>query len=189
MEIQRKLDWLASTDHQNRVYYGDDTERANDDYIQDLREYGESLQEYLKSQLVDSLFPEQDREIIDYIIDSLDKNGYFSEPLSVAAAIFHTDEQKIMKALQVVQDLDPAGVGCRDLKECLLLQIKRRNTHAGEKSDEKKREVRLLSESIIAEDLRELARNRIHLIARKYHVDIDHFRVMQMIFPDLFPCQ
>lgn len=173
MEIQRKLDWLASTDHQNRVYYGDDTERANDDYIQDLREYGESLQEYLKSQLVDSLFPGQDREIIDYIIDSLDKNGYFSEPLSVTAAIFHTDEQKIMKALQVVQDLDPAGVGCRDLKECLLLQIKRRNLHTGERTDADKRKVRLLSESIIAEDLRELARNRIHLIARKYHIDIE----------------
>ena len=73
-----------------------------------------------------------DRKICEYIIGNIDDDGYLRrdvenivDDLAFGAGI-EVDDEKIEFLLRVVQRFDPAGVGARDLRECLLLQVKRR---------------------------------------------------------------
>ena len=70
--------------------------------------------------------------IADTIIGNLDESGYLKreveaivDDLAFSANVMTTEEE-VEKILQIIQDLDPAGVGARDLRECLLLQIDRK---------------------------------------------------------------
>lgn len=86
-----------------------------------------SLQEYLMEQL---RFIKHGSEISDelfhaaeYLIGNLDNNGYLASEIEELADALKISEQEIGKALSLVQQLDPPGVGARNLKECLVLQF------------------------------------------------------------------
>ena len=90
-----------------------------------------TLGDHLRSQLSVSLISDQVRNAAESIIGNLDDDGYVSASLDeIAAAGEHTMEQ-VEEALRVVQSLDPAGVGARNLRECLLLQIESVNGRGG----------------------------------------------------------
>ena len=101
----------------------------------DAREFvlrGISFRENLVEQLGTQHLGEMDRKICEYIIGNIDDDGYLRrdvenivDDLAFGAGI-EVDEEKIESLLRVVQRFDPAGVGARDLRECLLLQVKRR---------------------------------------------------------------
>ncbi len=67
--------------------------------------------------------PEPINTIARQIIGNLDDNGYLKTPLEEIAQSENSSLEDAEKALQVVQHLDPVGVGARDLKECLLIQV------------------------------------------------------------------
>src|SRR5262249_5227416 len=78
-----------------------------------------------------SLISDRIRNAAESIIGNLDEDGYLSASLEeIAAAGEHTPEE-VEEALRVVQSLDPAGVGARSLRECLLLQIESMNGKGG----------------------------------------------------------
>jgi RNA polymerase sigma-54 factor len=76
---------------------------------------------------------DEERNIMEYLIGSLDDDGLLRKPLHSIAdelAIYHNidvTEQQIEQVLLKLQDFDPAGIGARTLQECLLLQIERRD--------------------------------------------------------------
>ena len=96
--------------------------------------YGQSISFYdqLQEQVSMANLTEQQRDIMEYLIGSLDDDGMLRKPLqniSDELAIYHNidvSEQEIEQVLLVLQDFDPAGIGARSLQECLLLQVKRR---------------------------------------------------------------
>src|SRR5688572_13470 len=90
-----------------------------------------TLGDHLQSQLSLSIMPEAVRDAADAIIGSLDENGYLSDPLSELAASEGQPLEVFEEALRVVQSLDPAGVGARNVHECLLLQIESRGGKGG----------------------------------------------------------
>ncbi len=97
---------------------------------------GTSFTEYLMEQLSMRRMEEDEREIAEYLIGNIDEEGYIRRELSsivddlaFTQNIF-TDEEKLEKVLRQIHQLDPPGVGARDLKECLVLQLKRRNNTA-----------------------------------------------------------
>jgi RNA polymerase sigma-54 factor len=86
-----------------------------------------SLQDHLRAQLTGLRVEERQRLVIDAIVNDLDDDGYLRdgrEELSAALGL-PIDESEWMCAVRMVQSLDPAGVGARDLRECLLLQLAR----------------------------------------------------------------
>jgi RNA polymerase sigma-54 factor len=90
-----------------------------------------TLGDHLRSQLSVSLVSDEIRDAAESIIGNLNEDGYLSASLEeIAAAGEHTQEQ-VEEALRVVQSLDPAGVGARNLRECLLLQIESVNGKGG----------------------------------------------------------
>ena len=86
----------------------------------------------LMNQLVDFDLTDHQRELVEYLIGSLNDNGYLDTPLPRIAdeMMFHhnieTDEMELEQALGILQQFAPPGIGARDTRECLLLQIDRK---------------------------------------------------------------
>ncbi|MRG84726.1 RNA polymerase factor sigma-54 [Salinibacillus xinjiangensis] len=85
----------------------------------------EDLASYVRGQLIDKHMTPKMKEAVEFGIDSLDENGYLTVTLSEWQDNVGTDEQTVAEALQLIQSLDPAGIGARRLQECLYLQLKR----------------------------------------------------------------
>ena len=91
-----------------------------------------SFYETLKDQLGEHDLDEHQRQLADYLIGSLDDDGLLRKPLDAIAdelLIYmgvDATVQELEYVLQVIQQFDPAGIGARDLQECLLIQIRRK---------------------------------------------------------------
>lgn len=95
---------------------------------------GTSFNQFLKNQLHSFSFNKEDLEIAEFILGSLDQFGYLrrdlidiSDDLAFTLGI-NADENKIQKILDKIYLLDPAGIGAKNLQECLYLQLKRKKT-------------------------------------------------------------
>jgi RNA polymerase sigma-54 factor len=93
---------------------------------------GSSFTQELTDQLNTYRLEEQEYLIAKFLIGSIDDSGYMRRPLLdltddlAFTQNIYTDVETIEKVLKVVQQLDPAGVGARDLQECLLIQLQRK---------------------------------------------------------------
>ena len=103
---------------------GDDEERQQE--FQDAR--GESLHEHLLWQLELTKLEPREQAIGRAIIDAINDDGYIGDPLDAIAATLKPEIQagndEIEAMLQVVQTLDPLGVGARSVAECVQLQLR-----------------------------------------------------------------
>lgn len=110
-------------------YSADDEDFDNESLLTE----GQSLYDYLMEQIHLSSIDDEDLKIAEYIIGNLDNDGYLRreikaivDDLAFSQGIYTTQE-KVKEILEnYVQKLDPAGVGARDLQECLLLQIEKK---------------------------------------------------------------
>jgi len=91
-----------------------------------------SFHQDLLNQLNTFMLSDTEREIAEFLVGSIDDMGYIRrsvqdlvDDMAFTQGIY-TDEQTVERILQIVQELEPAGVGARDLQECLLLQLKRK---------------------------------------------------------------
>ncbi|MCC8144179.1 MAG: RNA polymerase factor sigma-54 [Tannerellaceae bacterium] len=93
---------------------------------------GQSLNEFLLQQLGLRDLPLEEVRIAEYIIGNIDDDGYLRRDLMAIAddIIFlagqEVEEKDVEKVLSIIQDFDPPGIGARDLKECLLIQLNRK---------------------------------------------------------------
>ncbi len=94
---------------------------------------GTSFNQYLLQQLNTYRLDEEEKEIAKFLVGSVDESGYIRREIEdiVDDLAFtqnvYTSEDKVEKVLTIVQELDPAGVAARDLQECLLLQLERKD--------------------------------------------------------------
>ncbi len=93
---------------------------------------GTSFTQFLKTQLSTLRLDDDEKEIAEFLVGSVDESGYIRrsvqdivDDLAFTQNVY-TDEEKVEKVLRYVQELDPAGVGARSLQECLLIQLDRR---------------------------------------------------------------
>ena len=90
---------------------------------------GRSLSEYLVEQLGYRNLSERDMRLATYLVGSIDEDGYLRRDLeSIADDIaftvgIETSAEELERLLGVIHELEPAGIGARDLRECLLLQL------------------------------------------------------------------
>ncbi|HZW77768.1 MAG TPA: RNA polymerase factor sigma-54 [Flavobacteriaceae bacterium] len=94
---------------------------------------GMSFNQYLLQQLNTFRLEADEKEIARFLVGSIDESGYLrreSQEIVDDLAFtqnLYTTEEKVEKVLKVVQQLDPSGVGARDLQECLLIQLDRKD--------------------------------------------------------------
>ena len=93
---------------------------------------GTSFNQFLKNQLHSFSFKDEELKIAEFILGSLDQFGYLrrelidiSDDLAFTMGI-DADENRIQKILDKIYLLDPAGIGAKNLQQCLLLQLKRK---------------------------------------------------------------
>ena len=90
----------------------------------------DSFTQSLMEQLGFRNLSKHDHDVAAFIIGSLDEDGYLRRDLGSIVddlafrANIESDEEEVLRLLRVIQDFEPAGVGARDLRECLLLQLK-----------------------------------------------------------------
>ena len=89
-----------------------------------------SFHQDLINQLNTFILSEADREIAEFLVGSIDDMGYIRRSISdivddlAFTQAVYTDEKTVERLLHVIHELEPSGVGARDLQECLLLQLK-----------------------------------------------------------------
>lgn len=93
---------------------------------------GTSFTQYLNTQLNTFRLTDEERDIAEFLVGSVDDSGYIrrslseiTDDLAFTQNVF-TDEKSIEKVLHIVHQLDPAGVGARNLQECLSIQLHRK---------------------------------------------------------------
>ena len=129
--LDEALNGIGRDDEDLPVY------QSGSSYSEDREEmvYGEteSFYDQLKEQVGEMELTDKERDIIEYLIGSLDDDGLLRKDLSIVSdelAIYHNidaSEKEIEHVLLILQAFDPAGIGARSLQECLLLQIERRD--------------------------------------------------------------
>ena len=113
-----------------------------------------TLKEFLHWQLRLLPVTPEELKIGEILISYIDSKGYLSVPLEEVSKAFEIRLDMLDHVLRMIQSLDPPGVGARDLKECLLIQLTSRGSHP-------------LAERIIAGHLEELKKVKVEDIAKK----------------------
>ncbi|QIZ10531.1 RNA polymerase factor sigma-54 [Priestia megaterium] len=98
-------------------------QKAEKDWIDQIADKPFSLEDYLLSQLKITNLSVEQLSVIRHLIQSLDENGYLIGDLSEIAKNLRVMEDSVEECLAIIQTLEPAGIGARNLQECLLMQI------------------------------------------------------------------
>ena len=124
----------------------------------DLAASQTTLHEHLRAQVLPSLHAKF-RPLGEYLVECVNDKGYVTVELEEVALAIGSSLEEAEAVLRVLQSCEPAGVGARNLRECLLLQLR------DAESFEKK-----LAKRIVRECMDEFAARRTTLISRKYRV-------------------
>ncbi len=134
---------------------------------------GRSLQEYLMEQLGYRNLSEQDRQVAEFLVGSIDEDGYLRRDLeSVGDDIAFTlgievSVERLESLLSIIHQLEPAGIGARSLQECLLLQMAQRRMDSPSKR---------LAHKIITSYFDEFVKKHYEKLISRLGVDEDTFR-------------
>jgi RNA polymerase sigma-54 factor len=127
---------------------------------------GTSFTQHLKNQINTYRLNEDEEVIVDFLIGSIDESGYIRrdlidvlDDLAFTQNIFTTEEE-LNRLLKIVQQLDPAGVGARNLKECLLIQLKRKTAKPS----------RILAINILEHSFDAFVKKHYTKLLQKYHI-------------------
>ncbi len=120
----------------------------------------ENLTEALLKQLRINAADEEQLRIGTTLINNIDENGYLRETLSNICAESGCNEEDALKVLKLIQTFEPSGVGARDIKECLIIQL------------DKKQDNDILTRRVVEECLEELAhKDSRHKVCKKLKCD------------------
>ncbi len=133
---------------------------------------GQSFTQHLMQQLNTYRLEESEKEIAKFLVGSVDESGYIRREIAdiVDDLAFtqnvYTEEAAVESVLKKVQELDPAGVGARDLQECLLLQLKRK---------EQNQKV-VLAYSILDETFDQFSKKHYKKLLQKFSISEDQLK-------------
>ncbi|PYJ32066.1 MAG: RNA polymerase sigma-54 factor [Verrucomicrobia bacterium] len=164
---------LASLDEEWRDYmaqsasYSSDGQRSSRE-AQDKRQFlfdsipvQETLQQNLVGQLNQSVLSASDRKTAELIIGNIDDNGFLQSTPEEMALNSGIPQEDFEKMLTLIRSFYPAGVGARDLRECLLIQLQREGRE------------RSLEYRIVSEHMEDLGRRRFPEIARRVGISVE----------------
>ena len=131
--------------------YTADSDINYDNFVADE----ENLKDYLLMQLKFSKLEDEVVKIGEYVIENIDDNGYLEMKNEEAMMLFNRTHDDIEQIVRLIQTFDPAGVGARDIKECLLIQLYQQGFEES------------LEETLVKDHLVELGEKKFAIIAKK----------------------
>lgn len=150
--------------------------RDNNDYtFEQFVSTDVSLTENLMFQLQFVPMRKSCRLVAKYMIEALDENGYLTQTVDEMSQQFNLPVAKIEEVLEIIQGFDPVGVGARDLKECLKIQLR----HDGNGDP--------LMMRVVDEHLEDIANNRLGNIAKALNITVKDAQEISDIIRKLEP--
>jgi len=166
LKEEKDIDWKEFLESYDDISYRSEVDRNKKEYsFENFVSYTPSLKDYLIEQLNMISLGAAEYRIADYIIQNINSNGYLDASISDMALQLEVSEEEVEVVLTVVQAFEPYGVGARNLKECLLIQIR-------EAQD-------FLLKRIINDYLEDIASNKIGKIAKE--LDISTEKVQEYV--------
>lgn len=183
MEFEKEFEALAQLDEEWRDYFFQDLQAGpfsseaaeRHQFMLDSIPQRESLQEHLMAQLHLTALSQPDRQMGELIIGSINDDGYLITSVEDLAASTGFDLPHLGDILAVIQDFDPVGVGAKDLRECLLLQLDRLG-----KSDS-------LAARIVSDQLKKLGGRKYTDLARQLKVAPEEIHAAARLIGTLDP--
>jgi RNA polymerase sigma-54 factor len=168
-DFQAEFERLTQLDQEWRDHFAQtnipqrrsEEEEEKRQYMFDSLVAGTSLQQNLLDQARLSDLTDEQRQISELIIGNIDDHGYLQSSVDELAYATNIPSDKILGVLKIIQTFHPPGVGARDLRECLMLQLERQG-----KQD-------TLEYQIINECMEALGKRRIPEVARTLGVTVD----------------
>ena len=133
LDFQEEFEVLAKLDDEWREYFSAtssfrgrsrEQEEQRQHFFDSIVEQ-QSLQQHLLEQLWFAGVDDETRKVAELIIGSINEDGYLLTPVEELAISSGIELDRLQKALELVQTFHPVGVGARNLKECLLIQLDR----------------------------------------------------------------
>ncbi len=168
-KFKEEFDKLAKLDEEWRDYmaqsssYSGRSQEAEDkrQFFFDSIATQETLQQHLMGQLNQNVLNARDRKTAELIIGNIDDNGFLQTTPEEMALNTGIPQEDFENMLTLIQSFYPPGVGARDLRECLLIQLKREGRQTS------------LEYKIISEHMRDLGKRRFPEIARRMGISVE----------------
>ncbi|MEP2169776.1 MAG: RNA polymerase factor sigma-54 [Polaribacter sp.] len=145
---------------------------------------GTSFHQSLKNQLNTYSFDDEEKSIAEFLVGSIDDSGYIRrdildlvDDLAFTANVFTTEEKVIAILKKVIHTLDPIGVGARDLKECLIIQLKRKD----------KNKTRSLAIDILENAFDHFVKKHYKKLQEKFHISEEELKEVNIEISKLNP--
>ena len=98
----------------------------SDDTFEPTAIYQQTLDEHLNTQIAEKNISPERLLLVQFIVGSLDPDGILRLSSQQIADASHSDLHEVQEALQIIWSLDPAGIGAQSLRDCLILQLRRK---------------------------------------------------------------
>ena len=171
--FKEEFEKLASLDEEWRDYMAQSASYSSEGFrgsqeAQDKRQFffdsiavQETLQQNLVSQLNQTALNADDRKTAELIIGNIDDNGFLQSTTEEMALSSGVPKEDLEKMLALIQGFYPPGVGARDLRECLLIQLQREGRESG------------IEYKIVSEYMEDLGKRRFPEIARRMGISVE----------------
>ena len=166
--FKEEFEKLASLDEEWRDYMAQSGSYTRSQEAQDKRQFffdsipvQETLQQNLIGQLNQTALSADDRKAAEMIIGNIDDNGFLQSTLEQMALNSGIPKENFEKLLALIQSFYPPGVGARDLRECLLIQLQRQEKES------------TLEYKIVSEHMEDLGKRRFPEIARQMNISVE----------------
>lgn len=155
----------------NEMPYTDSSEYDFENIISDM----DSFYDYLHGQVNIMKVDYEMKKICNYLIDSLDEDGYLRDSELDIAKKIGVDKVLVEEGISIVQELDPPGICARNLGECLVIQL-----HSMDIYDE-------VLENIVEKNLNLVANANVSEISKKYKIDKEKVKGYILLIKSLDP--
>ncbi|HOZ07974.1 MAG TPA: RNA polymerase factor sigma-54 [candidate division Zixibacteria bacterium] len=174
-EEKAEVDWDQYLFDDEEGYKVRETRESDEDRFEGTAAASANLYDHLNEQLMLLKLSEEEQLIGEYIIGNVAPDGYLSISVPEMAKELKTEAQKIQAVLEMIQRFDPTGVAARDLRECLLIQLREKALEG------------TLAWRIVDEHINELDRKSILQVAKMMNVPVERAQAAMETIRSLSP--
>ncbi|WP_245676136.1 RNA polymerase factor sigma-54 [Domibacillus iocasae] len=95
-------------------------------WVEHIADSSYTITDYVQAQFQLKKLPDAKKRILDFLLNNMDENGYMTIDSEEAAELVRKSEAEVRSVMNMIKWMEPAGIGARNLQECLLLQAERR---------------------------------------------------------------
>jgi len=185
LDFDREFDALTKLDEEWRDYFLQGMENApsmedaeeRHQFLLDSVKQRVSLQDHLLEQITFTELSDEDKKLAEALVGQINEDGYLTGSLAEMAVSMSCDATHLEDVLAVIQEFHPAGVGARDLRECLLLQLDTRGNGP---------DIRLAT-AIVENHLAELGAHKLKVIAKSLNATLEQAEAAEHLIRSLDP--